>query len=74
MKSGNSWADNRVADRCAHGGSSFDPMGNVIQPLVARGENISRYLTEAFWNEVGSIERYERLSNHEIRDKLEYLL
>ena len=54
--------------------SSFDLMGDVIQYLVERKQKVAAYLTNAFWYDVGSIERYERLSNERISEELGFLL
>jgi mannose-1-phosphate guanylyltransferase len=53
---------------------SFDLMGDVIQYLVEHKKRVAAYLTSAFWYDVGSIERYERLSNERISEELGYLL
>ena len=53
---------------------SFDLMGDVIQYLVEQKHKVAAYLTNAFWYDVGSIERYERLSNDRISEELGYLL
>jgi mannose-1-phosphate guanylyltransferase len=53
---------------------SFDLMGDVIQYLVEQKEKVGAYLTNAFWYDVGSIERYERLSNERLSEELGYLL
>ena len=54
--------------------SSFDLMGDVIQYLVEHKQKVGAYLTDAFWYDVGSIERYERLSNERINEELGFLL
>jgi mannose-1-phosphate guanylyltransferase len=53
---------------------SFDLMGHVVQNLVDAGDKVSPYITDAFWYDVGSIERYERLSNDKIDEELGFLL
>ena len=53
---------------------SFDLMGDVIQYLVERKQKVGAYLTNAFWYDVGSVERYERLSNERISEELGFLL
>ena len=53
---------------------SFDLMGDVIQYMVEQKEKVAAYLTNAFWYDVGSIERYERLSNERLSEELGYLL
>ncbi len=46
-----------------------DIMGDLIPLLIERGEVVAAYLTDAFWYDVGSTEKYERL-NHEKVDEL----
>ncbi|MCW4050244.1 MAG: nucleotidyltransferase family protein [Candidatus Bathyarchaeota archaeon] len=53
---------------------SFDIMGDVVQHLVNSGEKVASYITEAFWYDMGSIERYERLSTEKIEEELGFLL
>ena len=54
--------------------TSFDLMGDVVQYLVEHNHKVAAYLTNAFWYDVGSIERYERLSNERISEELGFLL
>lgn len=53
---------------------SFDLMGDVVQHLVEKRDRVAAYVTDAFWYDVGSVERYERLSNDLLRDELGFLL
>jgi mannose-1-phosphate guanylyltransferase len=53
---------------------SFDLMGDVIQYMVEHQRKVAGYVTNAFWYDVGSIERYERLSNERLSEELGYLL
>ena len=41
-----------------------DLMGDLIPFLIERGERMEVYLTDAFWYDVGSTEKYEKLDNH----------
>lgn len=52
---------------------SYDLMGDVVQNMVKDGEKVAAYLTDAFWYDVGSIERYERLSNEQLSEELGHL-
>jgi NDP-sugar pyrophosphorylase family protein len=49
-------------------------MGDVVQQMVRDGEKVAAYQTDAFWYDIGSIERYERLSNEQLSEELGYLL
>jgi mannose-1-phosphate guanylyltransferase len=53
---------------------SFDLMGDVISYLVQRGRRVEAFLTDAFWYDVGSIERYERLSPEKLSEVMGFLL
>jgi mannose-1-phosphate guanylyltransferase len=53
---------------------SYDLMGHVVQNMVEQGEKVAAYITKAFWYDVGSIERYERLSNEKVEEELSFLL
>lgn len=53
---------------------SYDLMGDVVQQMVHDGEKVAAYQTDAFWYDIGSIERYERLSNEQLSEELGYLL
>ena len=56
------------------GFESFDLMGDVVQYLVGRGDKVAGYITDAYWYDVGSIERYEKMSNERIDEELGFLL
>jgi len=53
---------------------SFDLMGDVIQYLVDRKDKVAAYITKSYWYDVGSIERYEKLSNGRVSEELGFLL
>jgi mannose-1-phosphate guanylyltransferase len=48
-------------------------MGDFIPFLVENGRLVKAYLTDAFWYDIGSIERYERLENNLLKRELDYL-
>ncbi|MER3602163.1 MAG: hypothetical protein C4339_05535 [Nitrososphaerota archaeon] len=51
-----------------------DIMADLIPQLLRSGEKVSAYETEAFWYDVGSVERYERLNSEVDFAALEGLL
>jgi len=53
----------------AVGRENVDIMGDLVPYLLGRGERVEAYLTDAYWYDVGSTERYEKIDNGLI-DKL----
>jgi mannose-1-phosphate guanylyltransferase len=51
---------------------SFDIMGDVVPNLIERGEPIGAYLSDSFWYDLGSLERYERFEHEGLDRMLEY--
>ncbi len=51
----------------------LDLMGNLIPHLIERGLPVLSYITDAFWYDLGSYERYERFENEGLSDKLSFL-
>ena len=47
----------------------IDLMGDLIPLLIAGVRRVEIYLTDAFWYDVGSTEKYEKLDN-ELIDRL----
>jgi len=64
----------RVASRMVREGVSIDIMRDIIPALIERGHPVYGYVTDAFWYDLGSIERFEKLSNSVVDDKLGFLL
>ena len=54
--------------------SELDIMGHLIPCLIEKGERVQAYLTDAFWYDVGSVEKYEKLDNGVIERRLKYLI
>jgi mannose-1-phosphate guanylyltransferase len=52
---------------------SFDLMGDVVSYLVEKGFKLGAYVTDAFWYDVGSLERYERLDNEVLAEAMGFL-
>jgi len=50
-------------------GNNIDIMGNLIPLLLKRGERVEAYMTDSFWYDLGSTEKYEKIDNGLI-DKL----
>jgi len=39
-------------------------MGDLLPQLIRNGRLVHGYVTDAFWYDVGSTERYEKLDNN----------
>ncbi len=52
---------------------SIDLTGDVIPALISSGEKVKGYLTDSFWYDVGSLERYEKLENSVVERELSFL-
>jgi mannose-1-phosphate guanylyltransferase len=48
----------------AEGREKMDLMGDIIPSLIGMEERVGAYVTDAFWYDVGSTEKYEKLDNH----------
>jgi NDP-sugar pyrophosphorylase family protein len=44
-------------------------MGDLIPHLIAKGRRVEAYVTEDFWYDVGSTEKYEKL-NSDLLEKI----
>ncbi len=53
---------------------SFDLMGDVIPHLLDKGLPVRAYVSDAFWYDLGSLERYESFENDKLGENLGYLL
>jgi len=53
--------------------NDLDIMTHLIPHLIKKGMLVNAYSTDAFWYDVGSVERYEKLDNSAIESRLEYL-
>jgi mannose-1-phosphate guanylyltransferase len=53
--------------------NSFDLMGDVIPYLIERGIPIRPYVSDDFWYDLGSLERYERFENDGLIERLSFL-
>jgi len=54
--------------------SSLDLMGDFIPHLIEAGYPVGAYITDAFWYDMGSIERYEKFENEHLSRELSFLL
>lgn len=48
-----------------------DIMGDLVPHLIRGGRGVEAYVTDAFWYDVGSAEKYEKLENHVVDGLLE---
>ena len=53
--------------------ASLDLMGDVIPHLIQEGVPVQPYISDAFWYDLGSLERYERFDTEGLSKKLSYL-
>lgn len=53
---------------------NIDLTGEVIPRLIEKGDRVEGYLTDSFWYDVGSLERYEKLENSVVERELSFLL
>ena len=42
---------------------TLDIMGDLLPYMISKGRRVDAYLTDAFWYDVGSTEKYEKLDN-----------
>ncbi|KON31508.1 hypothetical protein AC482_00525 [miscellaneous Crenarchaeota group-15 archaeon DG-45] len=61
-------------DRMSEAGRPFDLMGDVIPRLIERGRPVGAYISDAFWYDLGSLERYESFENDGLSRELGFLL
>jgi mannose-1-phosphate guanylyltransferase len=55
------------------GKKELDIMGDLIPHLIHKREPVYPYLTDAFWYDVGSLEKYEKLTDGTLEEKLGFL-
>jgi mannose-1-phosphate guanylyltransferase len=53
--------------------SETDIMGDLVPYLLSGDERVGCYVTDAFWYDVGSVEKYERIDNNLIEEKFRHL-
>ena len=53
--------------------ASFDIMGDVIPHLIEKGIPVLPYISDSFWYDLGSLERYETFETEALDKKLSYL-
>ena len=54
-------------------GHELDLMGDFIPYLIKRGMFVKAYVTDAFWYDVGSLEKYEKLDHDDIEKRFAFL-
>jgi mannose-1-phosphate guanylyltransferase len=52
---------------------NFDLMGDVIPHLIEKDLKVRAYVSEAFWYDLGSLERYEKFETDGLDGKLSFL-
>ena len=64
----------KVTTQIAGGRASLDIMRDIIPAMIEQGHPVYGYMTDAFWYDLGSIERFEKLSNSTVDEKLGFLM
>ena len=54
----------------AIGRDAVDIMGDLVPHLIMNGKRVEAYVTDAFWYDLGSTEKYEKLDNGLVDDLL----
>jgi len=52
-------------------GEELDLMRDLLPVLMKNGGQVRGYVTDAFWYDVGSTERYEKLDNNSLAHHLD---
>ena len=52
-----------VLESIVVGKDSLDIMGDLIPYFIKEGRRVEAYITDAFWYDVGSTEKYEKIDN-----------
>ena len=55
------------------GRNPYDLMGEVVPHLIERGMPVRAYVTDAFWYDLGSLERYEQFESESLSKNLTFL-
>ncbi len=55
------------------GEKELDIMGDLVPHLIRKKEPVYPFLTDAFWYDVGSLEKYEKLADGILEEKLGFL-
>ena len=54
-------------------GHGLDLMRNFIPYLIKQGMPVKAYVTDAFWYDIGSLEKYEKLDHNDIERRFAFL-
>ena len=54
-------------------GRELDLMGHLLPHLIEKGLLVKAYVTDAFWYDVGSLEKYEKLNHDKIEKRFSFL-
>ncbi len=62
-----------LAEKLNNGKKELDIMGDLVPHLIRKGEPVYPFISEAFWYDVGSLEKYEKLSDIVLEENLGFL-
>ena len=62
-----------LAEQMSMARKELDIMGDLVPHLIRKGEPVYPFISDAFWYDVGSLEKYEKLTDSILEENLGFL-